>query len=167
MQPSDRLVLCRLNYEWYNIVNLIKYHKLWDELYKQITEELVYSLGDDEVSIAGEYTIFSDCIEQTGRIEQNKIDKYRKCEAYEILTKYDSNVEQAERDKNNEIDNLCTNCHKHNHSYWISPCKHNLCIDCVEKLVDDYCNHLRPPYFHCPFNHCRRKVLNIHHIKIK
>lgn len=70
MQSPEKLVLTRLNYEWENIVNLIKLHnfKTWKLTYDKITELLAEKLGDDEVSISSEYMVFDNCYKQTGDI---------------------------------------------------------------------------------------------------
>lgn len=66
----ETLLLARLNYEWENLINLIKYHnyKTWKITYKLIEELIVEKLDGIEVSISSEYMIFDNCFQQTGDI---------------------------------------------------------------------------------------------------
>lgn len=70
MASPEKLLLARLNYEWENLVNLIKYHnyKTWQLTYELIEELTVEKLNGVEVSISSEYMIFDNCFQQTGDV---------------------------------------------------------------------------------------------------
>ena len=67
MNTLEQVVLVKLNYEWTNLVNIIKYYdsSIWKSTYETIGQYLNEIL-DKEVSIASEYTIFDNIIRQTG-----------------------------------------------------------------------------------------------------
>lgn len=71
LQPSDRLLLLRLNYEWRNLVNLIKFQgrRIWKNVYRIIIDELEEYLGPAEVTISSEYMVFDNCIRQLGSLD--------------------------------------------------------------------------------------------------
>lgn len=65
IEPYGHIVLARLNYEWRQIVDIIKHipDNTWDEVYTNIQEYLQQIL-EDEVHISSEYMIFDNCIRQ-------------------------------------------------------------------------------------------------------
>lgn len=64
IEPYGHIVLIRLNYEWRQIIDIIKHiPDAWDDVYTNI-QEYLQQLLDDEVHISSEYMIFDNCIRQ-------------------------------------------------------------------------------------------------------
>lgn len=66
MNINTEIRLLRLNYEWSQLINIIKTYdaELWSTLFSSIQDGLGDLLGDVQVSIASDHSIFDDCIRQ-------------------------------------------------------------------------------------------------------
>lgn len=66
MNINTEIRLLRLNYEYCKLIDIIKTYDptVWDQLHKLIEKELGNLLGDYEVAIGSDYSIFDDCIRQ-------------------------------------------------------------------------------------------------------
>lgn len=78
LNELDLIKLTRLNYEWRNLVNLIKSEdsKLWDAIYAYLIENLEHVLGDIQVQISSEYMIFDNLIRQLESYEDSNFMRY-------------------------------------------------------------------------------------------
>jgi hypothetical protein len=78
LSELDLIKITRLNYEWRNLVNLIKAEdpKLWDEIYANLIEHLERILGDLQVQISSEYMIFDNLIRQLASYEDSNFIVY-------------------------------------------------------------------------------------------
>jgi len=78
LNELDLIKLTRLNYEWRNLVNLIKSEdsKLWDAIYAYLIENLEHVLGDVQVQISSEYMIFDNLIRQLESYEDSNFMRY-------------------------------------------------------------------------------------------
>ena len=78
LNELDLIKIARLNYEWRNLVNLIKAEdvKLWEAVYAYLIENLEHILGDTQVQISSEYMIFDNLIRQLGSYEDSNFITY-------------------------------------------------------------------------------------------
>lgn len=78
LNELDLIKITRLNYEWRNLVNLIKAEdsKLWDAVYGYLIEHLEHILGDLQVQISSEYMIFDNLIRQLDSYEDSNFMLY-------------------------------------------------------------------------------------------
>lgn len=85
MNVNTEIRISRLNYEWVHLVDYLKHYddSLWDSLYNTIREKLSDLLGDTQVSIGSEYTVFNDCIRQAPDLYGELMNSYEK-----IITNY-------------------------------------------------------------------------------
>lgn len=97
-------------------------------------------------------------LKMLNKSQQRKLDEYRQNEAYSILTSYNPHSSDYSGGY------TCVKCGIQSNDYWLSPCQHRLCYDCIDRLADENHGHLQPPYFTCPNINCRKNVMDIHRI---
>ena len=96
--------------------------------------------------------------------KQRKINESRTTEAYRILLS--RLLKNQSKDIREEMNHgmMCVRCGEDSNEYWLSPCEHRMCYNCIIRTSDDANTHLKAPYFNCPQINCRKKVMNIHSI---
>lgn len=95
--------------------------------------------------------------------QQRKLNEYRRSEGYIILTSQ-LNGNKKEPHTIYSGGQTCAKCDCLSNEYWLSPCQHRLCYDCIERLSTEQHTHFQPPYFVCPNINCRKNVMDIHQI---